>query len=101
MTEKMSPEQARHFEHGYSLNHETILALTAAEKGCTCQAYVDWFTYDRWQAQGFQVQKAQHGVKLTQFVERTKIDKATGETITYKMPWRTTVFCRCQVKAKE
>lgn len=87
--------------HGKSLAHSAILLAAAVERGCDCQPYEDWFTYKLWQEQGFQVQKGQHGVKLTKFVERTQVDKKTGKEKTVKIPWRYTVFCRCQVKEIE
>jgi len=98
MAEKMTAENARTFEH-QSRVHEMILANAAAERGCTCEAYKDWFTYNRWQAQGFQVQKGEHGIKLTTYVPITKTDKETGERVVVgKRPRTTSVFCRCQVK---
>ncbi|NIV30488.1 MAG: hypothetical protein GWN58_13620, partial [Anaerolineae bacterium] len=51
-----TPQTARRFEHGESSAHAAILATVAAERGCTCEAYVDWFTYNRWQGLGYQVQ---------------------------------------------
>lgn len=90
----MTAAQATTFANR-SLKHEVILAETADEKGCTCAAYRDWFTYRRWQALGFQVQKGEHGVKLTTWI--TYEDKDGKER---SRPKGTTVFCRCQVKPK-
>lgn len=95
----MTAEEATSFEHGISTAHVMLLAMAAEERGCECTPYADWFTYNRWQAQGFQVQRATevgHGVKLSTF--RTVEDK-DGKT--HSVPWNTTVFCRCQVKPKE
>ena len=104
MTEKMTIAQATVFSHK-SLASELVLNLAAKERGCSCAAYSDWFTYRRWQALGFQVQRADvvgHGVKLTTYVEFTKTDPATGEqVVTGKRPRTTSVFCRCQVKPIE
>lgn len=89
-----SPETAKQFDNvsiGNALAVESSL-------DCKCRAYQDVFTYQRWKAQGFQVQKGQKGIKLRVF--RTFITKATDdkpEKIT-KRPWWSTVFCRCQVK---
>ena len=93
-------ETARRFEHGASQAHAAILATVAAERGCTCEAYVDWFTYNRWQGLGYQVQRGEKGVKLTSFhtVEETGKD---GKTRERQVPRGCSVFCRCQVKAKE
>ena len=99
MTEKLTPQQAKSFEHGESAQHALILAEVAQGRGCSCQAYVDWFTYNRWLAQGFQVQKGEKGTRLTVFVPIEKIDEATGQKkIAGTRPRSTTVFCRCQVK---
>jgi antirestriction protein ArdC len=81
----------------FSSAHALILAHAAQERGCECQAYRDWFTYKRWRAQGYQVQRGEHGVKLTVYVER-EAETDDGKTRTYSAPWRSTVFCRCQVK---
>jgi len=43
------------------------------------------------------VRKGEHGVKLTTFVEKQIEDAETGDVKVIKRPWRTTVFCRCQV----
>ena len=98
--EQMTAQQARHFEHGKSMASEVALAMAAQERGCNCQAYRDWFTYRRWQAQGMQVQKGQHGVKLTTWISYETEDK-DGNVKTHSRPKATTVFCRCQVKPAE
>ena len=99
MQEKMTAETAVVFERGYSLQNSIILAQASESRGCTCEPYRDWFTYNRWSVQGFQVQKGEHGVKLSTFVPVTK--KVDGEDkVTGSRPWTTTVFCRCQVKEK-
>ena len=95
MSEKMTAKQARTFEHGYSQVHAAILANAALEKGCQCVPYVDWFTYKRWLAQGFQVQKGEHGIRLVRFITAEK----DGKKRTF--PKRYSVFCRCQVKEIE
>jgi hypothetical protein len=47
-----------------------------------------------------QVQRGEHGIKLAVFVPIVKKDDAGQETVTGRMPWSTTVFCRCQVAPK-
>lgn len=96
--ESMTAAQATTFEHGHSLASEVALTIAAQEHGCDCQAYRDWFTYRRWQAQGYQVQKGEHGVKLQTWVHYTTTD-SKGNEIERVRPKTTTVFCRCQVKA--
>ena len=93
----LTAETAKQFEHGASIPHILILAQAAKERGCTCEAYVDWFTYRRWQAQGYQVQRGEKGVKLTTFKPVEKVDEKS-KTVTRSVPRTTTVFCRCQVK---
>ena len=91
-------ETARTFEHGESTAHAVALAQAAHERGCTCEAYVDWFTYRRWQALGYQVQRGEKGIQLTTF--RTVEETGSKGKATKTIPWRTTVFCRCQVQPK-
>ena len=95
----MTKDEATSFESGHSLQHAAILAMAANANGCECEPYVDWFTYKRWTAQGMQVQRGEHGVKLSVFVKAKKTDKDGKET-EYTRPWGTTVFCRCQVAEK-
>lgn len=94
----MTAETATHFER-YSDTNTLILARAAQEHGCQCQAYSDWFTYNRWAAQGYQVRKGEHGVKIGTMIEKATEDM-NGVQIVTKRPWMTTVFCRCQVTKK-
>ena len=101
MTQAMTATQAQTFTRK-SLSSEMTLADAARERGCSCRPYVDWFTYRRWKAQGFQVQKGEHGVKLTTYIPVFKTDPVTGEKVPNgTRPRRTTVFCRCQTKPIE
>ena len=87
------------FEKGPSLAHIALLEKAAAERGCTCKPYVDWLTYERWQGQGMQVQRGEHGVFLTTYPRETwKDDKGVEHSRSF--PKGTRVFCRCQVKPK-
>lgn len=90
MTEKFTPETAEHFDR-YSLINAVIVEHS---KKCDCKPYEDVFTYARWQAQGYQVRKGEHGIKIGTFAPIT--DKVTKEVIG-KRPWTSAVFCRCQV----
>src|SRR3972149_568982 len=97
---KMTAEQAVSFER-FSLNNAAILAGAAAARGCECQAYSDWFTYNRWVAQGQQVQRGEHGTKISTYVHGVKTGD-DGKEVEYKFPRTSTVFCRHQVApAKE
>lgn len=91
-TYTMTNETARTFDRK-SRSHEMVLAQVAAEKGCNCAAYVDWFTYRRWKAQEMQVQKGERGIKLTTWVPVKDDDGNVVRTF----PRTVTVFCRCQV----
>lgn len=98
---KMTPLQATHFEYGKSEAHAAILAEVAEERGCTCEAYKDWFTYKRWQALGYQVQKGQKSTKLTSFPKFPVTDEKTGKEKMVSKRRTSCLFCRCQVKAIE
>jgi len=101
MTQAMTIAQATVFSHK-SLASELILEAASRERGCSCRAYVDYFTYNRWKAQGFQVQKGEHGVKLTTYITTYKTDPVTGEKVpSGKRPRTVSVFCRCQTKPIE
>ena len=92
----MTAETATIFTHGHSAAHVALLAQEASARGCNCQAYRDWFTYRRWQAQGCQIRKGEHGTKITTWVHYTRKDK-DGQEHDRSRPKGTTVFCRCQV----
>jgi len=79
---------------GYSSKNAKIVTEARA---CDCKAYIDIFTYKRWQAQCMQVQKGEKGTKTLTWVENK--DKETGK-VTGRFPKTTTTFCRCQVKPK-
>lgn len=101
MSQQMTAEQAVSFEHGESTTSAMILMMAAQERGCGCLPYQDWYTYRRWQAQGYQVQKGEHGVRLTVFKTVEEVDRKTGKKKTKSVPKGTTVFCKCQVKPIE
>jgi len=94
---KMTQEQAITFSGYCGANAEALL-VTAESKGCQCMPYQDWFTYQRWLAQGFQVQRGEHGVKLTSWVEIIKKGTDGNEIVTGRRPKSYTAFCRCQVQ---
>jgi antirestriction protein ArdC len=93
----MSADEARSFEHFSNANAAQLMEA-ATVKGCHCAPYDDWFTYRRWQAQGMQVQKGEHGEKLTILIRVETKDEGGAVTDVQTRPWHTTVFCRCQVK---
>ena len=93
----MTKEQAQTFDR-HSTTNAAVLLNTASAKGCNCQPYQDWFTYNRWLAQGYQVQKGEHGIRLTTWLTTTKKNEDGEEVVTGTRPKGYTVFCRCQVK---
>ena len=92
----MNATEAQSFD-SHSMTHEMILAMAADSKGCQCEAYRDWYTYNRWRAQGYQVRKGEKGVCLTVYRTIEEKDKDTGKVKRKSRPWRSYVFCRCQV----
>ena len=98
MTEAMTSSEARHFER-FSVQNAAIVAEAFP---CGCEAYVDVFTYRRWQAQGFQVQKGEKSVRVTTWIPIKHTDETTGEKkVVGKRPKVAAVFCRHQVGPKE
>ena len=94
---EVNAQEATTFD-GYSMTNAMILAGASAKRGCECKPYEDWFTYKRWQAQGYQVRRGEHGVRLSTFVTMTKTDEEGNKVAMGKRPWRSVVFCRCQVE---
>ena len=97
---RMTKAEARSFENGYSKVHAALLAAEAEAKDCECVPYQDWYTYDRWQALGYQVQRGEKGFCLTTYPKMEEEDPKTGKKKRKSRPWRSYVFCRCQVKKK-
>ena len=88
----MTGDDAKAFSR-FSIVNASILATAAVERGCQCQPYEDWFTFNRWIAQGFGVKKGEHGTRISTYVET--VDEKTGEARSF--PHTSVVFCRCQV----
>ena len=93
----MSAAEARQFSTHSIAN--TIAVESALN--CSCEAYRDIFTYNRWKAQGFQVQKGQKAIRLPLVRTVDREDPETGKTETRRVLGRSAVFCRCQVKPIE
>ncbi len=97
-----TPDQARSFDR-QSWHNAAMAAQVLVDRGTCkgeCVPYQDIFTYERWRAQGFQVKRGEHGVKLSVLVHRTREDD-DGNTVDYSVPQTTAVFCRCQVDSKK
>lgn len=99
MKSKMTPQEATQFEQT-SESHAEIIRSAARERGCNCQPYIDWFTFNRWIAQGKCVKKGEKGIRLVAYQKRTVEDKqkADGSKKEILTPARVYVFCRCQIK---
>lgn len=95
---RMTAQEATSFQRYSKANALAAMVWLRESGACKgeCSAYQDIYTYNRWQAQGYQVRKGQHGAKITTMIETMKKDQDGKEEID-KRPWNTTVFCRCQV----
>ncbi len=98
---KLTPEEALSFDHFSIANVASAMHQLEESGACdgSCEGYSDIFTYNRWQALGFQVQKGQHGARLGIIVQNEKEDEQ-GNIKRISRPWTTTVFCRHQVSSK-
>ena len=94
---QMSAEEARTFQH-YSV-HNAVQAQQACSEGL-CEAYRDIFTYRRWRAQGYQVQRGEKGTPVTTWITTTRMDE-NGDPVTFRHAKRTVLFCRHQVAHTE
>ncbi len=93
-TRPITPETARQFDRFSVANAVTVKKSLP----CGCEPYVDVFTYRRWKAQGFQVQRGQKAIKLPLIYKRSETDPKTGERTETRRVGRSAVFCRCQIK---
>lgn len=90
---KMTAEDARTFGSYSVANAVRVTQILT----CGCEPYRDVFTFRRWLAQGFAVQRGQHAVKIpvVKMIERE--NRETGERETRRVLGSGAVFCRCQV----
>lgn len=82
------------------------IANAAKVKGalsCGCAPYVDVFTYRRWLALGFQVQRGQKAIKIpvVKVIQSKETFDGDGNPDARKVLGSGAVFCRCQVKPIE
>jgi antirestriction protein ArdC len=101
----MTAADAKKFEH-YSEDNAQALedALT-----CNCEPYIDIFTLRRWNAQGYKVKKGEKSQVIKTYRTIQKKDPKTkqvmtdenGKPVTFKVPKKSYVFCRCQVEPFE
>ena len=92
-TRSMTASEARSFDR-YSVGNAASV-MTALS--CGCQPYQDVFTYNRWRAQGFQVQRGQKAIKLPVIITREVEGQDSEEARYIKLLRTTAVFCRHQV----
>ena len=86
---KYTLEQATSFKRYSPINTGCIkTALT-----CGCEPYQDVFTYNRWKALGYQVQRGEKSITIP-VIHETE-DEET-KAINRRL-WKSHVFCRCQV----
>jgi len=90
---KMTPEQATSFNRVSIIN----ASIVSHSLSCGCQPYQDVFTYNRWLAQGYQVQRGEHSLKLG-IIKEVERETDNGETELRKIFGNAHVFCRHQVK---
>ena len=93
-TRPMTAGEARSFDRF------SVANAVAVEQAldCGCEPYRDVFTYRRWKAQGFQVQRGEMSIRLPLIYARTEKDPETGEERTTRRRGRSAVFCRHQVQ---
>lgn len=92
-TGTMTAQQATAFDR-QSATNATILRRSL---NCGCEPYVDVFTYNRWKAQGHQVQRGEHAVNLA-LIKVIEHEDDNGEITKRRIFANSNVFCRCQVK---
>lgn len=93
MPEKMTATEAKSFSNFSATN----AALIYAALDCSCEPYEDVFTYRRWKALGFQVQRGEK--KRVSVLTFHQVEDDDGST--RLRPWNSHLFCRCQVQPKE
>lgn len=93
-TNQQQAEALNRAENGQSRRNYAAIVDGFAERGITAIPRVDVFSYNAWRAQGRQVRKGQHGVKIVTFIKCTakRPDPATGERETYSRPRTVAVF---------
>jgi antirestriction protein ArdC len=96
MTQDTQPTETPTFTRR-SVENELFLQDIAAERGCSCKPYEDWFTYRLWQQQGMQVSRGEKGTHLPKPTLVSVEEETDGGTKTHRFPKTSVVFCRCQV----
>ena len=89
----MTAAEAKDFDRFSVANAATV----ESSLQCSCEAYTDVFTYNRWKAQGFQVMKGEKAIRIPT-IRTIKKENEEGEETTRSMKRTSYVFCRCQVQ---
>ena len=89
----MTAQQATSFERTSAGN---ALKVSTALK-CGCEPYKTVFTYNRWLAQGMQVQRGEKAIRLP-MIKAVGRETQEGQTETKRIFTTSRVFCRHQVK---
>ena len=90
----MTASEARSFDR-YSIANAAVVEGSLA---CGCKAYQDVYTYNRWKALGYQVERGQKAIKIPVVKSIEVENKETGEPETRQVLGSGAVFCRHQVK---
>lgn len=90
----MTQAEALHFDRFSVANAVMVKAVLP----CGCEPYEDVFTYRRWQAQGYQVERGSKAIKIPTVRTVDHENKLTGEIEQRKLFHTSAVFCRHQVK---
>ena len=80
----------------FSVANASYLAAVAAERGCDCTAYIDWFKFKDWIKQGRVVQKGEKGTRIPTMIEVKGKDDDGELVVRGRRMWSAAVFCRCQ-----
>ena len=89
----MTAEQAQSFQ-GYSA---TNASLVRQGLDCGCEPYIDVFTFKRWRAQGYHVNRGEQSIRLPVIIQQEVKDQETGEIRPRKIMSNVPVFCCHQV----
>jgi antirestriction protein ArdC len=92
----MTPSEAKTFSH-YSVNNAVTVEKALP---CGCKAYEDVFTYKRWKAMGYQVQRGMKAIKIPTIVTKES-ESESGEVKSVRLFKTSSVFCRHQIEGIE
>jgi len=93
----MTAGEAKSFRKESINSYSQIVEQLIAKGDHVCEPYRDTFTFKRWLAQGFAVQKGEHGIKFQTFVPADGKADENGDREPFLLPRTLVVFCRHQV----